>query len=261
MRTSMFLTLNWCLASVYVSLALTWQQTNSSQLTRDRSRSIEDEPPAWGRKHVCIDHRTKAYPCYVHGWSWWVYNVQPARKDAGSKPPQDCQKTKCYTTAVPHCKTQTVFQLTWCFRKTFLLTHKLGTACAVEMTAERHEWSELPMGATTATRIRSGTSVIRRSSIPPRAWVGPTTNWSQSDTVAKSKAATTWLLVVVEPNHSWWWPFRSPTNRNEARTSSACTAALDVSSMLWRESFNYILVKILGAMFKLIINSFNSWSR
>ena len=30
----------------------------------------------------------------------------------------------------------TVFQLTWCFRKTFLLTHKLGTACAVEMTAE-----------------------------------------------------------------------------------------------------------------------------
>ena len=31
---------------------------------------------------------------------------------------------------------QTVFQFTWCFRKTFLLTHKLGTACAVEMTTE-----------------------------------------------------------------------------------------------------------------------------
>ena len=29
------------------------------------------------------------------------------------------------------------------------------------------------MGATTATRTRSGT-VIRRSRVPPRAWVGPT---------------------------------------------------------------------------------------
>ena len=34
----MFLTLNWCLASEYASLALTWQRTNSSQLTRERSR-------------------------------------------------------------------------------------------------------------------------------------------------------------------------------------------------------------------------------
>ena len=46
------------------------------------------------------------------------------------------------------------------------------------------------MGATIETRTRSGTSVIRRSSVPPRAWVGPITNWSQPDTVAKSKAAT-----------------------------------------------------------------------
>ena len=51
---------------------------------------------------------------------------------------------------------------------------------------------------------------IRRSSVPPmtsRARVGPTTNWSQPDTVTKSKASTQWLFVVVEPNHSWWWPF------------------------------------------------------
>ena len=34
---------------------------------------------------------------------------------------------------------QTVFQLTWCFRQTFPLTHKLGTACAVEMTTECDE--------------------------------------------------------------------------------------------------------------------------
>ena len=97
------------------------------------------------------------------------------------------------------------------------------------MTADREEWSELPMGATTETRTRSGTSVFRRSSVPPRAWVGPTTNWSQPDTVVKSKATTPWRFVVVEPNHSWWWPFKSPTNRKEARTSSAGTAAIDVS--------------------------------
>ena len=36
--------------------------------------------------------------------------------------------------------------------------------------------SVLPIGATTATRTRSVTSVIWRSSVPPRAWVGPTTN-------------------------------------------------------------------------------------
>ena len=75
-----------------------------------------------------------------------------------------------------HIAPQTVFQLTWCFRKTFLLTHKLGTAYAVEMTAESEQWSELPIGATTATRIRSGTYVIRRSSIPPRACMGRADN-------------------------------------------------------------------------------------
>ena len=79
------------------------------------------------------------------------------------------------------------------------------------------------------TRTKSGTSVIRKSSVPPRAWVGPTTNWSQPETVAKSEGATPWWFVVIEPNHSWWWPFKSPTNRKEARTSSACTAAIDAS--------------------------------
>ena len=37
-RTSLFLSLNWCLASEWVSLALTWQWTNSSKLIRERSR-------------------------------------------------------------------------------------------------------------------------------------------------------------------------------------------------------------------------------
>ena len=39
---------------------------------------------------------------------------------------------------IPNCTTD-LSQLTWCFRKTFLLTHKIGTACAVEMTAESEE--------------------------------------------------------------------------------------------------------------------------
>ena len=56
---------------------------------------------------------------------------------------------------------------------------------------------------------------------------GPTTNWSQPETVAKIKAASLWRFVVVEPNHSWWWPFKSHTNTKETRTSSAFTAAID----------------------------------
>ena len=79
------------------------------------------------------------------------------------------------------------------------------------------------IGATTTTCTRSGTSVIRRSSVPSRAWVGTTTNWWQPETVAKSKASTQWRYVVVEPNHSWWLPFKSPTNTKETRVSSVCT--------------------------------------
>ena len=89
-------------------------------------------------------------------------------------------------------------------------------------------WSDLHSGAATATRTRSVTSVIRRSRVPPRAWVGSVTSWSQPDTVAKSRAATSWRFVVVEPNYPWWRPFKSPINRNEARTSTACTAAIAV---------------------------------
>ena len=41
--------------------------------------------------------------------------------------------------------------------------NKFGIAWAIEMSADREEWSELPMGATTAAGTRSGTSVIRRT--------------------------------------------------------------------------------------------------
>ena len=51
---------------------------------------------------------------------------------------------------------QTVFQLTWCFMKTFLLktySRKFGTAWAIEMTFDREEWFELPIGATRAQQF------------------------------------------------------------------------------------------------------------
>ena len=88
---------------------------------------------------------------------------------------------------------QTRVQLTRCLRKTSLLTHEFGTICAIVMATESEEWSEQqPSGATKITCSRSGTSVIRRSRVPLRAWVGPITNQSQLDTVAKSRAETQW---------------------------------------------------------------------
>ena len=45
------------------------------------------------------------------------------------------------------------------------------------------------------TCTRSGTSVICRSRVPLRAWVGPT--------VAKSRATISWRFVVVKPNVSY----------------------------------------------------------
>ena len=57
-------------------------------------------------------------------------------------------------------------------------------------------------------------------------------NWSQQDTVEKSKAATPWRFLDVKPNHSWWHPFKSVTNRNYVCTSSAFTAAIDVTKQL-----------------------------
>ena len=58
---------------------------------------------------------------------------------------------------------------------------------------------------TTAIPNWSGTSVIRRSSVPPSAWVGQKTNCSRPDTVANLQ-------------HSWRWSFQSPANRKESFT-------------------------------------------
>ena len=91
---------------------------------------------------------------------------------------------------------QTVFQLTWCFRKTFITTLIFGSAWAIEMTAGREEWFKFHMSATTATHTRSGTLVIKRSSVPPLAWVEPTTNWSQHDYSFMMKEHNSGLLLL-----------------------------------------------------------------
>ena len=55
--------------------------------------------------------------------------------DTGCKysriPQQGCQHPRCFSKA-DHVL-YIVVQLIWCFRNTFLLTHKLGTACSIEM--------------------------------------------------------------------------------------------------------------------------------
>ena len=139
---------------------------------------------------------------------------------------QDCQKAKCYAKAVPILHHRQYSNWLDVSGKLSYSRMSLELPDPSKSTADREEWSELPIGATTVTRTKSGTSVIRRSSVPPSAWVGPTTNWLQPETVAKSKAATPWQFLVVESNHSWWWPFKSPRKWKEARTSSTCMAAL-----------------------------------
>ena len=124
---------------------------------------------------------------------------------------------------------QTALQLTQCFRNIFQLTHKLGTDCAIKIAVKGDEWSELPCGTTTFSSNRSWTSVIRRSRVPPHAWVGSITSWSQPDAVVKSRVITLSRLLVLEPNHSWWWPFMSPINKNVACTSSDSMEASDVT--------------------------------
>ena len=82
------------------------------------------------------------------------------------------------------------------FQENFHTDTQVGTAWTIEMIADKEEWSELPMGVTTATCTRSGTSVIRRSSVQPCAWVGATNNWPQPYAFVNSKAGTPRLFVV-----------------------------------------------------------------
>ena len=81
-------------------------------------------------------------------------NVWLAEKDAHSITQQNnCQHSRCFVKA-DHVLLylQTAVQLT-CVSEILAckLTHKLGTACDIEMAVDMDEWSELPSGATTVT--------------------------------------------------------------------------------------------------------------
>ena len=115
---------------------------------------------------------------------------------------------------IPYCTTDCIkIDL---FRNNFSTNIQVVTVWAIEMTADRDKRSELTMGAATATVLgqehqSSGGQVFHHVHWLDRQ----TCNWSQPDTVAKSKAVAPWRFVIGDPYHSWWWPFKSPANRKE----------------------------------------------
>ena len=125
----------------------------SSHLAADKlfpvnPRAITSSPKMSLVLEVIIDHRMKVYPCCAHRLLSLVRDVRPEGRNAHSKPQQDYQQTKCYNRAdhVYHYRLcpgtifgllTIQFQFTWCFGKTFLLTYKFGTSCAIEMTSQK----------------------------------------------------------------------------------------------------------------------------
>ena len=71
------------------------------------------------------------------------------------------------------------------------------------------------------------------SNVGPRAWIGPTTNWSQPDTVAKPKAATPRRLVlqktvdILQKRHAHPQPSRQPlmlvNNQKSGHLGQGCS--------------------------------------
>ena len=90
-----------------------------------------------------------------------------------------------------------------------------------QLPTERSDLSYLLIGATIATCTRSGTSVLRRSSVPPRAWVGPTPNLSQPETVAKSKSCNSMTVHGGRTQTLLMMPIQI-THRQERGTNILC---------------------------------------
>ena len=148
---------------------------------------------------------------------------------------------------------QIVFQLTWCFRKTFLITHtRLELPKKSKwLPTERSDLSYLSVLQQQPVRSQEHQSSGGHVFHHVHGLGRQPTDCNHAEIVAKSKAATPWEFVVVEPNHSWWWPFKSPTNRKEARTSSACTAAIDASKQSKIRS-SYVRVAIKTVHIKIL---------
>ena len=113
----------------------------------------------------------------------------------------------------PDRASQTAFQLTLDFGGTLRATSNPARASDKFKATPSDAWSDLPTLPWTCTSHKSGTFVRTRSNTPPALWVGPLTNWEQSATVAKSKAATPWASEMRDPSHSEWWQLKSPTKQ------------------------------------------------
>ena len=91
------------------------------------------------------------------------------------------------------------------------------TACAIEMDNDSDECSKLPSGYTTDTYFSSGISVIKRSKVPPRAWVGLMIT---VNTITFHGCRTQpFRMMAIQITHK---------HVNDARTSSTCMADMDV---------------------------------
>ena len=135
-KNILFLTIKWRLAFEFVSLALTWKWTNSSQSMHRRWAS---------------SLRPKA--CLYWSWNQGLSLLRTWVTLVGTKLPTSSNKCSFKTSTGLSASQmlwkgrsiiapQTVFQLTCCFTNTFLLTQRFGTAWAIEMTAtERSDLS------------------------------------------------------------------------------------------------------------------------
>ena len=153
------------------------------------------------------------------------HNVQPAGTDVRSKPQRDCQQAKCDARAdsVLHHRQ---------YSNWIDVSGKLSNSHISLEPPEPSKW--LPTE-------RSDPSYI---SLPPQQPVLGQEHQSsggqvfhhvhelgRQPTTGDSCEVKGWNSMTVRgrrTNHSWWW-FKSPTNRKEARTSSASTAAVDAS--------------------------------
>ena len=190
--------------------------------------STKDEPPAWGCTDHASDHQTKAYPCYAHGWPWVKHNVQQQGQMFIQNINRIVIKPNVMIGQILYCTTD-------CIPVDLSFGENYPTNTQVwNRLRHRNDCQQKGVIWVTYRCYNSNPYLVRdishqevKSSVPPHAWFLPTTNWMQPETVAKSKAATPWGVVEVEPNHSWWWPFTSPTNSKEAWISLVCTAAID----------------------------------
>ena len=126
--------------------------------------------------------------------------------DAHLKPQQDCQWANVMPGQITYCTTDCI-PVDLMFRDNFPTNPQVLNRLSQQNDCRQRGVIWVTMSARTASWTRSGTSVINRSSVTPHAWVVPTTNWLQPETV-ESKALTSRWFVVLEPNYSWWKPFK-----------------------------------------------------